>query len=107
MATQAPRRPAVSGSVVSRAKSSEGAAFISYAREDQGFVRQLSEALQAGGHVTWVDWSGIQPTADWMSEVKAAIVVSAAFVYVISPASARSRGCREEVGPAVALNKRI
>jgi WD40 repeat protein len=81
--------------------------FISYAREDEEFVRRLTAALKAAGRDTWVDWSGIQPTADWMQEVRAAIVGSAAFVFVISPSSARSGVCRKEVEHAVATNKRI
>jgi len=107
MATEAPKRPSVSRSPDSGSNSREGAAFISYAREDQEFVRELSDALESAGRTTWVDWSGIQPTADWMQEVKDAIVACGAFIYVISPASAHSQVCREEVEHAVALNKRI
>lgn len=42
-----------------------------------------------------------------MEEVRAAIVASQAFVFVISPDSAASKVCREEVEQAVAVGKRI
>jgi WD40 repeat protein len=70
-------------------------------------VRELSDALEREGIACWVDWSGIEPTADWMSQVRSAIVSSEAFLFVITRASATSEVCREEIAHAVALNKRI
>lgn len=97
----------IAGAMREESKPEQHALFISYAREDQPFVRELSDALERKGIACWVDWSGIEPTADWMSQVRSAIVSSKAFLFVISRASARSRVCREEVAHAVALNKRI
>jgi hypothetical protein len=37
--------------------------FISYAREDQDFVRRLTDALTERGKKAWVDWADIPPTA--------------------------------------------
>ena len=38
--------------------------FVSYAREDQPFVRKLHEALDRRQRDTWVDWEGIFPTEE-------------------------------------------
>ncbi|MEO8425317.1 MAG: TIR domain-containing protein, partial [Actinomycetota bacterium] len=81
--------------------------FISYAREDQTFVRRLYEALGDSGHETWVDWEGIPPSAVWMAEVRTAIESAESFVFVITPESLSSSVCREEVAHAASVNKRL
>jgi hypothetical protein len=58
--------------------------FISYAREDQQFVRQLNDALDSRKRRAWVDWQGIPPSVDWMHEVYAAIEGADCFVSVLS-----------------------
>src|SRR5215216_3687843 len=42
--------------------------FISYAREDQDFVRRLQDALEEHKRKTWVDWKDIPLTAKWKEE---------------------------------------
>jgi len=81
--------------------------FISYAREDQAFVRRVFDALKEFGRETWVDWEGIAPSAVWMAEVRKAIETGEAFVFVITPDSLASSVCREEVAHAVSVNKRL
>jgi WD40 repeat protein len=81
--------------------------FISYAREDQGFVRRLHEALASRGREAWVDWQDIPPTAKWRAEIDSAIEGADAFVFVISPDSLRSPVCREEIDHAVEYHKRF
>lgn len=81
--------------------------FISYAREDQPFVRRLNEALTNRGQETWVDWEGIPPVARWLSEIQSAIEAADAFVFVLSPASASSEVCRRELSHAAAHRKRL
>jgi hypothetical protein len=39
--------------------------FISYAREDQQFVRKLQDALEAHNRNTWIDWKDVPLTAKW------------------------------------------
>ena len=46
--------------------------FVSYAREDQPFVRKLHEALQRRRRDTWVDWEGIVFTEEWMEKIRSA-----------------------------------
>src|SRR5437868_3698088 len=82
-------------------------AFISYSRQDQEFVRRLVALLDARGKACWVDWNDIPPTAAFMREILEGIEGSDAFVFVISPESARSAVCREEVAHAEQNQKRI
>ena len=81
--------------------------FISYSRRDKAFVQRLHEALKARGREAWVDWEGIPPTAEWMQEIRSAIDSAQAFLFVISPQSASSEVCRQEIEHAVAQNKRL
>ena len=81
--------------------------FVSYAREDQPFVRKLHAALDRRQRDTWVDWEGIYPTEEWIAKIRSAIDSAQAFVFVISPDSVASRVCGEEIDHAVRQNKRI
>jgi WD40 repeat protein len=81
--------------------------FISYSRQDQAFVRRLHDSLAARGREAWVDWEDIPASARWRDDLRRAIESADAFVFVLSPASASSRVCREELDHAVGLNKRL
>jgi WD40 repeat protein len=81
--------------------------FISYAREDLAFVRELSAALRAAGKEPWVDLQDIPPTARWRDEVRGAIDQASAVIYVLSPESVASAVCREELERALTDNKRV
>jgi WD40 repeat protein len=82
-------------------------AFVSYSREDQVFVKRLTEALAARGKRSWVDWADIPPTAEWMAEIREAIDAADTYVVVLSPASIASKVCAAELDGAMAANKRI
>lgn len=81
--------------------------FISYAREDKDFVLRLHNALDDLGRKAWVDWDDIPPTAEWMKEVKSAIMSSDSFVFVISPDSISSDVCQREIEHAIKHKKRL
>src|SRR5271166_3023998 len=81
--------------------------FISYARTDQGFVRDLNAALKKVNRETWIDWRSIPDTAEWRAEIFAGIEQADNFVFIISPDSLKSWMCGEEVKHAVANNKRL
>ncbi len=81
--------------------------FVSYSRRDEAAVRRLVEMLDQRGRRCWVDWEDIPPSAEWMREVTAAIDRSQAFVFALSPDSAASTVCRQELDRAAAVNKRI
>ena len=78
--------------------------FISYAREDQDFVRQLHEALAQRNRETWVDWQDIPLTAQWWQEIQRGIEAADSFVFIISPDSIASEVCRDELEHAIARN---
>jgi hypothetical protein len=81
--------------------------FVSYAREDKDFVARLCCALKQGDREPWFDLKDILPSAEWRQEIFAAIESAQAFVHVISPHSAMSDGCAEELSHALLYNKRI
>lgn len=81
--------------------------FVSYAREDQPFVRRLYDELLTRGRQVWVDWHAVPALADWRSEITAAIEAADVFVFVITPQSAASEVCRFEIDVAAAAHKRF
>jgi hypothetical protein len=81
--------------------------FISYAREDQDFVRRLQDALEEHKRKTWVDWKDIPLTAKWKEEVFSAIDNADSFAAVISPDFIVSKPCQEELDHAAHDNKRM
>lgn len=81
--------------------------FISYSRKDRDFVKRIGDALAAKGYEIWADWEDIPQTVDWWAEIKAGIDASNTFVFFVSPNSADSQVCFDEVQHAVENNKRI
>src|SRR5215204_4303109 len=81
--------------------------FISYAREDQDFVRELQDALEEHNRKTWIDWKDIPLTAKWKEEVFSAIDQADSFAAVISPDFIVSKPCQEELDHASHDNKRM
>jgi TIR domain len=81
--------------------------FISYAREDQGFARDIHVALQKVNRDTWIDWRSIPDSAKWRAEIFAAIEAADNFLFVISPDSVKSWMCGQEVNHAEANGKRL
>src|ERR1035441_985890 len=81
--------------------------FISYARVNQGFVRDLNNALQKLKRDTWIDWRSIPDSAEWREEIFAAIDAADNFLFIVSPDSLSSSMCGLEVAHAVANRKRI
>jgi WD40 repeat protein len=81
--------------------------FISYARTDQGFARDLNAALEKSQRETWMDWRSIPDSAQWRTEIFAAIEAADNFLFLVSPDSLRSPMCKQEVAHAVANGKRI
>jgi hypothetical protein len=81
--------------------------FISYAREDKDFARDLVGRLNDRGREVWIDWQDIPVTADWMEEIYRAIDGTSTVVFIISPASVASSVCRNELEYAARSGKRI
>lgn len=81
--------------------------FISYAREDGAFARELRTALRDAGLTVWMDDSSIPHGAPFLSIIHAGIEGASNVVVVLSPDFTQSRFCRLEVEHAVALKKRF
>jgi len=81
--------------------------FISYSRKDKAFVQRLFTTLEAQGHDAWVDWDDIEYAEDWWRKIQAGIEGADSFVFIISPSSARSKVCFDEVQHADDNHKRI
>src|ERR1700730_4917639 len=81
--------------------------FISYAREDKEFVQRLHRAIEAMGRKVWIDVEGILPSAEWRQEIFEAIEAADAIVVIVSPHSAASKICSDEVLHAIQNNKKI
>jgi hypothetical protein len=81
--------------------------FISYSRKDTESARKLTEAFQGQEWDFWIDWEGIPPTVDWWKEVERGIEQAGIFLFLISPDSARSKVCKQEIEHAVKNGKRL
>ena len=81
--------------------------FISYSRKDIESAKRLTAELQKSDFDFWIDWEGIPPTVDWWKEIEKAIEESDVFIFLISPDSARSRVCKQELEYAVQNGKRL
>ena len=81
--------------------------FISYSRKDSPFVGALAEGLRARGKDVWIDIEGIRDAEVFPEALREAIAESDGFVFVISPASVKSKYCKREVDDASDAGKRI
>lgn len=90
--------------------------FLSYSRRDATFIARLSEALSARGYLADFDNSthdpgnveaGISAEDEWWTRLQQMITLADVFVFVVSPDSAGSRVCDEEIAHARNMGKRI
>ena len=81
--------------------------FLSYSRKDKPAAQRLHAALTAGSRDVWIDWEDIPPTAAWWAEICTAIEAADAVLFLISPDSAASKVCADELAHAQALRKRL
>ena len=97
------------GGHVAASDELEGApdVFLSYAREDTDFVRDLHRRLTSQGRSVWVDWESIPHSAEWWSEVERGIESAAALVFILSPDSVFSQTCARELAHGEACHSRI
>ncbi len=87
--------------------SEQANVFISYSRRNKEFVQQLHSALEATGREVWVDWESIPVAGDWWQEIQLGIELADTFLFVISPHSAASKVCGQEIEEALKHNKRL
>jgi WD40 repeat protein len=81
--------------------------FISYSRRDIETARKLTESFKGQDLDFWIDWEGIPPTVDWWKQIEKGIEEADIFLFLISPDSARSKVCRQEIEHAVKNGKRL
>jgi hypothetical protein len=81
--------------------------FISYSRKDKAFVQQLHQSLIAQKRDVWIDWEDIPATANWWNEIKEGIDGANNILFIISPDSAESKVCQDELAYAINSNKRL
>jgi TIR domain len=71
--------------------------FISYARENESKVRQLTRLLEKNQQKVWVDTTGTLGGRDWSDQVIGAIKTARVLVLIISRASMQSKPVQREV----------
>jgi WD40 repeat protein len=81
--------------------------FISYSRKDIETTRKLTQRFKEQMWDIWIDWDEIPPTVDWWSEIQRGIEESGVFLFFISPDSAQSKICNQEIDYAVRNGKRL
>ena len=88
--------------------------FLSYSRKDDAFTRRLAEALASRGYAPDFDQSardpanvdtGIAAEEEWWQRLKDMIAAADVMVFVVSPDSAASKVCDEEIAYARALGQ--
>ncbi len=84
-------------------------AFISYRHETGGQVlaRKLYELLRDKGYRVWFDEAALSPGTIWVEEVKAAMLQSAAVLFVFSGEDLNRGWVQSELEAALKANKRI
>ncbi|MFN8413905.1 MAG: TIR domain-containing protein [Anaerolineales bacterium] len=81
--------------------------FVSYSRKDIDFAKKLASELEKNSIDFWVDWEGIPPTVDWWKQIEKGIEEADIFLFLISPDSAKSKICAQEIDTAVKNGKRL
>lgn len=66
--------------------------FISYARADNAFARQLYRSLREAGFNPWLDTENLRPGQNWDFEINIAIQRSSFIIFLISKNSVDKRG---------------
>ena len=80
--------------------------FISYSRTIQDYVHALVDDLELLDHSVWID-GRLAGGQSWWDEILKQIRACDVFIYAISPDTARSEACDEELKYAYNLNRLI
>lgn len=81
--------------------------FISYARENTDFVRDLVAALRENNRDVWVDFDDIPFGSDWWNEIVEGIEQSSVGIFVISEDSIHSQYCSLEIAQLMKNQKKL
>jgi WD40 repeat protein len=88
-------------------ETGEPTAFISYSRKDIAFVDRLEPALKARGVDARVDREDIEKGEEWWKRIQQLIAEADTVIFVLSPDSAISPTCQQEIDFAEGLKKRL
>jgi formylglycine-generating enzyme len=77
--------------------------FVSHAKEDAEFARQLAADLRAGGHPVWIAPDSIHPGEKWVEAINRGLETSGVFVVALTPKAVDSRWVKFETNTAIAL----
>jgi WD40 repeat protein len=88
--------------------------FLSYSRTDSAFTARLADSLAARGYEPDYDQSqsdpvnsGISPQDEWWLRIQQMIIATDTMVFIVSPDSAKSKVCDDEIAYARGVSKRI
>ncbi len=91
--------------------------FLSYSRRDGAFMQRLAERLESHGYAAIFDESErphhddpdlvLSAQDDWWLQLKRMIAASDVMIFIVSPDSATSRICDDEIAHARLLGRRI
>ena len=104
------------GGQVAAAEAPKLRVFLSYSRKDSDFIVKLAPALVARGYLADYDRSthdkdnvatGISAEDEWWKRLQEMIQAADVMVFAVSPDSAASKVCDEEVAYARSLGKRV
>ncbi len=77
--------------------SDSSSTFLSYSRDDSGFVLKLARDLKAAGAVIWMDQLDIAPGRRWDGAIQDALASCSRLLLVLSPSSVASTNVLDEV----------
>ncbi|KAL5470853.1 hypothetical protein EMCRGX_G028891 [Ephydatia muelleri] len=81
--------------------------FLSYAHINIQFARKLKIALNDALYTVWIDEAGIRAGHKWRNEIADGIHGCKAVVFIMTPRSANSEYCQDELGLAEEYHKPI
>jgi hypothetical protein len=79
--------------------------YISYATQDEQFVKLLNSQLEQFGHMTFVTTTSLMPGSSWRNEMNKALEESDAIVVLISESSVSSKWVMTEIGMAIGYSQ--
>jgi tetratricopeptide (TPR) repeat protein len=79
--------------------------FVSHSSQDDGFVRQLQQALGDLGQEVWIDSRQLRGGDPLWTEIQKAIDEASAYVVVVSPAALQSKWVGKELKHALEVHK--
>jgi hypothetical protein len=81
--------------------------YISYSRQDEAFVRDLHNKLEASGIETWADWKDIPVGYPWREALIEGLVSCDKILICLSRSFIKSEMCQTEVFIARSYGKRL